>query len=863
MKSTEIRKKFYDFFIKNGHEYVSSSSLIPAEDPTLLFANAGMNQFKDVFLGKEKRSYNKAVTLQKCVRAGGKHNDLDNVGFTRRHHTFFEMMGNFSFGDYFKKEAIRYAWDFLTKEMGLPADKLYPTVYKDDDESYRIWNEEIGVPKERIFKLGEADNFWAMGDTGPCGPCTEILLDRGPEFCAKGCDTCSPEICDERFLEIWNNVFMQYNRSADGTMTPLERTGVDTGMGFERLASVMQNKDSAYETDIFMPIIEKTEKLTGVEYAKQTGDMKAAFRVLADHIRSATFLIADGCDPSNDGRGYVLRKIIRRAALFERKISDKSIFVELAPVVIEIMKEFYPELEINKNRISKVLHNEVDKFSLNLARGLNILEDYFKKNKDKKISGKQAFKLYDTYGFPFELIEITASERGWNVDKKGFDMEMEKQKAQSGKKCATEPMAELGLQTATEFTGYTSLEESGPVKEIIKDNKLVDSVEEGDECWIVCDKIPFFVECGGQVSDEGWLIFDEEQVGIHCLKKIGDSIAVQITAPAHIKVGDQVTARVNPDFRLDTMNNHTATHLLQAALIEIFGKEIKQSGSLVTADYLRFDFTWHENLTPDQIKAVEKLVNKKIRENIPLDINESTLKESKEKGVIAFFGEKYNPEKVRVVNIPGFSAELCGGTHVRSTGDIGSFKITEVTSLSAGIRRIVAITGNKAIETFQDDFNIIKHLSHEFKVQSHEVLGAVTKQQSTIQKLNMEIRQLKKQLYKTCITQWADQIKDVNGVPFLLITLEYAANDEMRDVAAQLKDTKPGFYVLVSNNDDRSAFIATAAPGVNVNLKEFSQWLKNEHGLRGGGNDQLIQGGGNRLDTTMLTEAIKGWITKS
>ncbi|OGB97233.1 alanine--tRNA ligase [candidate division TM6 bacterium RIFCSPHIGHO2_12_FULL_36_22] len=863
MKSTEIRKKFFDFFIRLGHEYVPSSSLIPAEDPTLLFANAGMNQFKDVFLGKEKRSYNKAVSIQKCVRAGGKHNDLDNVGFTRRHHTFFEMMGNFSFGAYFKKEAIRYAWDFLTKEMGLPKEKLYATVYKDDDEAYRIWNEEIGVPKERIFKLGEADNFWAMGDTGPCGPCTEILLDRGPEFCTKGCDLCSPEACGERFLEIWNNVFMQFNRSADGTMEPLKQKGVDTGMGLERLVSVMQGKDSAYETDLFMPIMKKIDQLTGLKYEKQIGEMRAAFRVLADHIRAACFLIADGCDPSNDGRGYVLRKIIRRAALFERKLSDKSIFVELAPVVIETMKEFYPELEINKQRISKVLHNEVNKFSQNLVRGLGILEDYFKKNKDQEISGKQAFMLYDTYGFPFELIEISAHERKWSIDKKGFDMEMEKQKAQSGKKCTTEPITELDIQTSTQFTGYTSLEESGTVKEIIKNNKLVKSVEEGDECWIICEQSPFYVECGGQVNDEGWLIFDEEQVGIHDLKKISNAIAVQITAPVHIKIGDPVISRVNADFRFDTVRNHTATHLLQAALIEIFGKEIKQAGSLVTADYLRFDFTWHENLTPDQIKAVEKLVNRKIWENISLNIGMSTLKESQEKGVIAFFGEKYNPEKVRVVQIPGFSAELCGGTHVQATGDIGCFKITEVSALSAGTRRIVAITGNKALETFQDDFNIIKHLSHEFKVQPQEVLGAVSRQQSTIQTLNMEVRQLKKQLYNTCITQWANQIKTVNDIPFLLITLEYAANDEMRDIANQLKDIKPGFYILISNNDDRSAFIATAAPSVNVNLKEFSEWLKNEHGLRGGGNDQVIQGGGNRLDTSMLTEAIKAWISKS
>jgi len=864
MKSTEVRKKFFDFFIKHGHEYVSSSSLIPAEDPTLLFTNAGMNQFKDLFLGKEKRSYDKATSIQKCVRAGGKHNDLDNVGFTRRHHTFFEMMGNFSFGSYFKKEAIQFAWDFLTGDMGLPKDKLYPTVFKEDDEAYELWHKMIGVPEERIYRLGEADNFWSMGDTGPCGPCTEILLDRGKEFCNCGQDVCTPDVCDERFLEVWNLVFMQYNRSADGTMVPLTQKGVDTGMGFERLVTVMQNKDSAYETDLFMPIMDKASQISGLDYEKQPADLKGAFRVLADHIRAACFLIADGCDPSHEGRGYVLRKIIRRAALFERKLSSKPIFVELAPVLINLMKAHYPELEINKQRISKVLHNEVDKFSINLARGLNILDTYFKSNKDKEITGKQAFKLYDTYGFPFELIEITSREHGWTVDKKGFDVEMEKQKEQSGRKCATEPMQEIGVKTATEFTGYDSLKEQGIVKEIIKGSALVESVEEGDECWIVCEKTPFYVECGGQVNDEGWLIFDEEQAAIHDLKKIDGAIAVKITAPVHIKVGDAVESVINPDFRSDTMRNHTATHLLQAALIELFGKEVKQAGSLVTADYLRFDFTWHKNLTPDQIKAAENLVNKKIMENIPLDVGLSTLKESQEKGVIAFFGDKYNPEKVRVVAIPGFSAELCGGTHVSATGDIGSFKITEVTALSAGIRRIVAITGSKALETFQHDFNIIKHLSHEFKVQSHDVLGAVTKQQSSIKGLNMEVRQLKKQLYQTCVSQWANQIQEVNGVPFLFISLEYAANDEMRDITSQLKGIKPGFYAIVSNNGDRSSFIATVSPELEskVDLKAFSQWLKQEHELRGGGNNSLIQGGGARLDEN-LKDSIITWIKNS
>jgi alanyl-tRNA synthetase len=861
MKSIEIRKKFFEFFVKNGHEHVTSSSLIPAEDPTLLFTNAGMNQFKDLFLGKEKRSYKRAVTIQKCVRAGGKHNDLENVGFTRRHLTFFEMMGNFSFGDYFKKEAITYAWDFLTQEVNLPKDKLYATVFRDDDEAYEIWNKQIGIPQERIFRLGEKDNFWQMGDIGPCGPCTEILIDRGPEYCKKGCTRCTPETCDERFLEIWNNVFMQFNRQPDGKLEPLTQKGVDTGMGLERLTAVLQNKVSVYETDLFMPMINRIGELTGLNYEKQPETIKPAFRVLADHIRSSCFLIAEGCDPSNDGRGYVLRKIIRRAALFEQKLTSKSIFVELVPTLIEMMKPVYPELEVSRQRIIKVLSNEICKFSQNLTRGLGVLEEFFATNQQPSISGQQAFKLYDTFGFPLELIKVAAQERDWTVDLDGFEIEMEKQRLQSGKKIQQESITDVKTITKTLFTGHTTTEERCSITEIIKGSESVQSVEEGSECWIICDKSPLYVECGGQVSDEGWFIIDDEQVAIHDIKKIGHAIAAKITAPVFIEVGKTIIATVNQDFRNNIRRNHTATHLLQAALIKLFGKEIKQAGSLVTADHLRFDFTWHENLTPDQIKSVEGLVNEQIWKNIPVESTVTTLNEATKKGVIAFFGEKYNPECVRMVAVPEFSAELCGGIHAQATGEIGCFKIIETSSLSAGTRRILGLTGPKALELFQQDFGIVRELCHEFKIQSHEIIGTVAKQHNHIRSLQMDIRQLKKQLYNLCIIQWKHDVKPINGIPFLLIKLQFAANEEMADIANQLQSQQPGLYFIVSNNDDRSSFVATVSPefATKVSLKTLSNWLKDTHNLRGGGSQSMIQGGGPLVDEG-LKQSVISWI---
>lgn len=858
MKSKDIRKKFFDYFVERSHEKVASSPLIPAQDPTLLFTNAGMNQFKDLFLGNEKRSYKKAVTIQKCTRAGGKHNDLDNVGFTKRHLTFFEMMGNFSFGDYFKEEAIPFAWELLTEGYGLDKEKLHISVFENDDESYNIWKDKMGIPEEKIHKLGAADNFWQMGDVGPCGPCTEIYIDLGPE---QGCDNkdCKPGCDCDRFLELWNLVFMQYERQADGKDKPLKQTGVDTGMGIERIASVLQNKDSVYETDLFTTIIKNIEKFSGKKYAAQNKELKAAFHVLGDHIRSTSLLIADGCSPSNEGRGYVLRKIIRRAALFEKKLCDKSFFPKLVSSVVEDLGSVYPELKQNQGLIENILESEINKFAENLVRGTNILEGFFKTNKEMVITGEQAFKLYDTFGFPIEVTEIYANEHGFKVDNVGFEKEMEEQRKRSGKKMKTaEKVIELPENIKTEFIGYKETEATAKLIGILQNDELVEYVKAGSDCWIIVDISPFFVAMGGQVDDTGTVEISGKVTDVLGLKKIGNARAVQIKAPTDIKVGDIIECVVNKEIRINTMKNHTATHLLQSALIELLGKQVKQSGSVVTPDYLRFDFTFHRNLTPEEIKKVEKRVNDKIRENIPVDIFQTTYKKAIDKGVIAIFGEKYNLEDVRVIDVPGFSAELCGGTHVPRTGDIGAFKITEMSALSAGNRRVFALTGPKAIELFQEEFETIKKLSQEFKIKPEEVLETVLKQKEDLQKAEAQIRKIRKSHIDSKIPTWLEKVDESGKVPFLHLVVEDYDMSELRDISQKLIDKKPGFYFLQSNHNDKTFFLAAVAKQLkdSVDLKKLGGWLNKEYSLRGGGKNLAIQGGGPRLAKD-ITEEIK------
>src|SRR3990172_9212923 len=857
MNSREIRNKFIQFFAKNGHEPVASSSLIPAQDPTLLFANAGMNQFKDLFLGHETRSYKRAVSIQKCVRAGGKHNDLDNVGFTKRHLTFFEMMGNFSFGDYFKKEAIRYAWDFLTKEVNLDPQKLHVSIFETDDEAYAIWANDIKVPAHRIYRLGAKDNFWQMGDVGPCGPCTEIYVDRGPQYGHANVADCGPGCDCDRFLEVWNLVFMQFDRQQDGSFKPLKQTGVDTGMGLERICSVVQDKESVYNTDLFAPILAKIEELTGVIYNKQNAENKAAFHVIADHIRSSTMIIADGCAPTNDGRGYVLRKIIRRAALFVQKLTDKNIFPELSRVVVQDFGDIYPEVLTNKELIYTILKSEIDKFSVNLVRGKIILDSYFTESKDTKIiTGQQAFKLYDTYGFPIELIGAAVREKGYSVDMSGFDAEMEKQQNQSGKKVIDE-LSQLEVDVATEFTGYKELETQSEVAALVVDAQLVTSVSVGQTAYVITKQSPFFIVGGGQVPDQSYLTINGIETPITEVRFIGNAIAAHIVAPTLITIGDEVTSHVDKTWRTNAMKNHTATHLLQAALIEIFGKQIQQSGSLVHPDYLRFDFTYHQQLSADDIKRVEDLINEKIRENIAVNIEYCSLKDAQKKGALAFFGEKYKPESVRMVQVSDFSVELCGGTHVHATGDIGTFKITESTALSAGHRRIFAVTGPGAIDLFQETFNAIKTLSQDYKVKREEVLDVVSKQKEQLRLAQNEIKQLRQQLVSSQIPVWLESVEMVKNVPFLCVNIPGASVEDMRMIATTLDQKKPGFYFISSSADHQTTFYAAVSQSFAhaVDMKQFGSWLQTQ-GLRGGGSKNSIQGGGEKYNP-QLGVAIK------
>ncbi len=862
MKSLELRKKFFDFFVARGHEKVASSSLIPAQDPTLLFTNAGMNQFKDVFLGLEQRSYKRAVSIQKCVRAGGKHNDLENVGFTQRHLTFFEMMGNFSFGDYFKKEAIEYAWEFLTKDIGLDAAQLYVTVHTSDQESYDIWHNDINLPKEKIFKFG-ADNFWQMGDVGPCGPCTEIFVDRGTEF---GCGRSNCDVacgCD-RFMEVWNNVFMQFNRQDDGTDIALKQTGVDTGMGLERLCTIVQNKKSVFETDLFAAVFKKIEELTGYTYETQTDDIKACFNVLGDHVRSSTFLIADGCAPSNEGRGYVLRKIIRRAALFAQKLTNKNIFPQIAIALIEDMKVVYPELATSKDLVTSVLTSEIERFAENLVRGKKILQDYMSKNPSLKIiDGTQAFMLYDTYGFPLEVTKLIALEQNRTVDEAGFEQYMQEQRERSGKKMKKAAHTTMLAQdTVTEFTGYTSLSETSEITAILVNDEVVDSVSAGTECWIITQKSPFYVACGGQVNDQGTILINQKQADVVDLKKIGNAIAAKIIAPTKIKVGQNAELQVHTFARLHTMKNHTATHLLQAALQQILGKTVKQAGSVVTSEYLRFDFTYHKALTSEEIKAVEDLVNEKIWENIAVNITHSSYKNAVAQGVIAFFGDKYNPDNVRTIRVSDFSAELCGGTHVRATGDIGIFKITEETGLAAGQRRIVAITGYKALAEFQQDFGIVKKLSQDFKIKTDQIISSVQNLQQKIKEHQREISLMRAGMIRFQIPQWLKNIEMVGAIPTLVLDTTGYTLEDMRLICQELQKQKAGFYFLIAHHENKSIFMASIDKifADEVSFTDLKSWLVQEYNFVGGGNNLTIQGGGGVINIQEFRKKLISFI---
>jgi len=859
MESKLIRQKFIDFFVSKGHTHVASSSLIPAQDPTLLFTNAGMNQFKDVFLGHEKRPYTRAVTSQKCMRAGGKHNDLENVGFTKRHLTFFEMLGNFSFGDYFKKEAIAFAWEFITVHMALPKEHLYVSIYQDDDESFAIWHEGMGVPADRIYRLGEKENFWSMGDLGPCGPCTEIHVDRGPLWGCSSIEHCGPACDCDRFLEIWNLVFMQYDRQKDGTLKPLAKTGVDTGMGLERMCAFMQQKDSVLDTDLFAPIRRMTETISGKRYDDQPENLKAAFRVLEDHVRASSMLIADGCMPSNEGRGYVLRKIIRRAALFARKLTEKSLLPELSHVVVADFGSVYPELVAHEELIATTLAQEVDKFSDNLVRGQSLLEKFLEANQATKIlPGDQAFKLYDTYGFPIELVTLMAKERGFTVDIINFQEEMTKQQERSGKQTQDVlDYVQLPNTIVSTFVGYDMLQTNSPIVAIIDENgNSINSLPAESFAWIIPAQSPLFALGGGQVADKGLVTHDGHTRAIQDIRLISGHCALRVQAQNTMAVGDVVTVAVDCQHRQSVARNHTASHLLQAALIAVVDPSIKQSGSYVCSDYLRFDFTTAKTISHEQLNEVERLVNKHIRENQKVVTEHTSFAQAKERGVLAFFEEKYAPELVRVVSVPGFSAELCCGTHVHATGDIGACKIIELKAVSAGNRRIVAVTGSQAIDLFQQLFDQAKDLSSQCNVAPHEVAAAITGYQKIIKEQALALKKLKKEARRASIAHWSALGQLIDGMHFLYLDVPEAENDELKEVAQELLSKKPGFYFLSSSVGDRSTFVAMLSKEHidRLNLRNVASWLKEKHGVNGGGSSVLIQGGGAKLDANFAQE---------
>jgi len=864
MHHERIREHFFDFFKNRGHAYVPSSSLIPAQDPTLLFTNAGMNQFKDCFLGKEKRSYTRAVTIQKCVRAGGKHNDLDNVGFTDRHLTFFEMMGNFSFGDYFKEDAIAYAWSFLTETLSLDPDRLFISVYQDDHESRAIWKRVAGFSDTKIFGLGADSNFWQMGDVGPCGPCTEIFYDRGPSYGCSDTNQCKKVACDcSRFLEIWNLVFMQFERQLDGTLKSLERPGVDTGMGLERLCVVLEDAASVFLTSLFTPIMHHIELLSLKTYSQESKATQAAFHVLADHIRSSAFLIADGAIPSNEGRGYVLRKIIRRAVLFCQKLSSQPIFPKLADAVIQTFGKIYPELENQKEHIQLVLESETEKFSTNVVRGSVILEQYFSESsKDKIISGTQAFKLYDTYGFPLELVIAASREREYSVDTVSFEKLMQKQKTQSGKKGADAlDLVHPDIETA--FTGYDELNTTSTIVALVHNNTLVERIQEGQTCYIIPQESPFFIVGGGQVPDQGIITVHGITVPLDEVRYIDNAIAILVTAPVALACGDHIEQSVDKAKRMYAMKNHTATHLLQAALLEYFGHGIKQSGSLVHPDYLRFDFTFHGTLSDQDIHALERIINQKIQENIPVTISYTSLADATKEGALAFFGDKYNADSVRVVRIENFSTELCGGTHVSYTGEIGLFKITESSTPAAGQRRIHAVTGIKSLELSQNTFEIVKQLSQEFKVKRDEVVHAVQKQRDEIKKLHQSVGQYKKQYIQAMIPELLSRVQVVDTtIPVGIFSFHQFSLEDLQTAAQLLIQKQPGIYVLYSAQDDKTIALVTADQShkKRIDFGKLKSVLEKEIQFRGGITKDGLQGSilqKNQIDDTIIVKSMQ------
>ncbi|MFV5516706.1 alanine--tRNA ligase [Acinetobacter gerneri] len=871
MTSAEIREAFLSYFESQGHTRVASSSLVPANDPTLLFTNAGMNQFKDCFLGLEKRDYTRATTSQKCVRAGGKHNDLDNVGYTARHHTFFEMLGNFSFGDYFKRDALHFAWDFLTGEkwLNLPKDKLYVTVYHTDDEAYDIWNKEIGLTPDRIIRIGDnkgekyaSDNFWAMGDTGPCGPCSEIFFDHGDHIWGGLPGT--PEEDGDRFIEIWNNVFMQFNRTADGVLHPLPAPSVDTGMGLERISAVLQHVNSNYEIDLFQHLLKAASEIIGVDTtaleatANETGkpvDYPASLKVVADHARSCCFLIADGVNPSNEGRGYVLRRIIRRAVRHGNKMgATGTFFYKMLQPLIEVMGEAYPELAERRAVIEASLIREEELFAKTLEQGLKLLEGELANLKGKIIPGETVFKLYDTYGFPTDLTADIARERDLEIDEAGFEVEMaaQRQRARDAGKFAVDYNSIVKVEGETQFDGYDATNGQGQILAIYKDGEQVEEVNEGDEALIVLNQTPFYAESGGQIGDTG--IFKNETgiFEVQDTKKSGGAFVHQgIVTMGSLKATQNVEAIVKADIREATSRNHSATHLLHAALRQVLGEHVQQKGSLVASDVLRFDFANDQPVTFEQLQQVERIVNAEIIANTAVETELLEIEAAKEKGAMMLFGEKYGDE-VRVLSMgsikdeKNFSIELCGGIHVKRTGDIGLFKITSEGGVAAGVRRIEAVTGTKAVEAVQKADSEINHINALLKAQKDQTVEKVEATVEHAHQLQKQIEQLNQKLANFLASDLINQAQEIASRKTLIATVQGQDAKSLRHLHDSVKSKLDNaVIVLIGVDADKVSLIASVAKEFTGNIKagDIIKHLATELGGKGGGKPDLAQGG--------------------
>ncbi len=871
MTSAEIREAFLRYFESQGHTRVVSSSLVPANDPTLLFTNAGMNQFKDCFLGLEKRDYVRAVSSQKCVRAGGKHNDLDNVGYTARHHTFFEMLGNFSFGDYFKRDAIKFAWDFLTGDdwLALPKDKLYATVYHTDDEAFDIWNKEIGLDASRIIRIGDnkggqyaSDNFWAMGDTGPCGPCSEIFFDHGDHIWGGLPGT--PEEDGDRFIEIWNNVFMQFNRTSDGVLHPLPAPSVDTGMGLERISAVLQHVNSNYEIDLFQHLLKSAAEIIGLDTtaleaeAAEKGtpvQYPASLKVVADHARSCSFLIADGVNPSNEGRGYVLRRIIRRAVRHGNKLgATSSFFHKMLQPLIEVMGEAYPELAAQQARIEAQLLKEEEQFAKTLEQGLKLLEGELAQLKGSVIPGEVVFKLYDTYGFPTDLTADIARERDLSIDEAGFEVEMaaQRQRARDAGKFAIDYNSVVKVEGETQFDGYDATAGEGQIIAIYKDGEQVDEVVEGDEALIVLNQTPFYAESGGQIGDTGIFKNDTGIFEVQDTKKSGGAFVHQgIVTMGNLKVTQNVEATVQAEIRAATARNHSATHLLHAALRQILGSHVQQKGSLVASDVLRFDFANDQPVSFEQLQEIERLVNAEVIANTAVSTELLDIESAKAKGAMMLFGEKYGDE-VRVLSMgsvieeKNFSIELCGGIHVKRTGDIGLFKITSEGGVAAGIRRIEAVTGTKAVEVAQKADRDINTINGLLKAQKDQTLEKVEALVDTASSLQKQIEQLNQKLASLQAGELLSQVQTIAGRATLITTVENMDAKALRNLHDGVKSKlENAVIVLAGVEGDKVSLIASVAKDFTASIKagDIIKHLATELGGKGGGKPDLAQGG--------------------